>query len=319
MVRDLFAHSTGNRSPKGTVISTVQAALNAAPGAQPVAVDGDFGGQTIAAVARYQCMHGLPATGILTDATWAKLMKAPMPGMFERCLQLTADFDSTSYTRPIGNFDGAGITWGITGFTLKHGELGRILGAIRDAHPGAIAQAFGYAQAELLMRMCGEPTPIAEKLAWADSISTGANKVGVIEPWKSAFKALGSHVGVQAIQNRWARDAYWRKAVDNANVLGMHEELDYALLYDVAVQNGGLGPHKLQSIANAFDVQCPATSEARRLIVSDIVAGTSLPHFQADVRSRKHGISMGHGHVHGSSYRLADWALLDGVKPSLPL
>lgn len=317
MARDLFGHSVGNRSPKGTVISTIQSALNAAKGAEQINVDGDFGGQTTAAVARYQARHGLPATGILTDATWARLMNAPLPGMFERCLQLTADFDSTSYTRPLGNFDGRGLTWGIIGFTLKHGELGRILAAIKAAHPDAIAHAFGPKEPEL-MRMCGEQASIAQKLAWADSISTGANKVGVIEPWKSAFKALGGHAGVQAIQNRRAHDLYWRKAVDNANVLGMHDELDYALLYDVAVQNGGLGPQNLQSIANAFEAQTPATAEAKRLIVSDFVTSTSPPHFQADVRSRKHGISFGYGPVHGSSYRLADWALLDGVKPSLP-
>ena len=42
-------------------------------------------------------------------------------------LQITADYKGTGFTLANGNFDGAGITWGIVGFTLSNGELSTML------------------------------------------------------------------------------------------------------------------------------------------------------------------------------------------------
>ena len=60
-------------------------------------------------------------------STWTKLLGAQVPTTQARSLQLTAAFEGHGFTLAQGNRDGAGITWGIIGFTLKHGELSKII------------------------------------------------------------------------------------------------------------------------------------------------------------------------------------------------
>src|SRR4029453_14902075 len=61
------------------------------------------------------------------EAPCAPLAEQPVPTVWERCLQLTAAFEGHNYVVLAGNFDGAGLTWGIIGFTMKQGELGAIV------------------------------------------------------------------------------------------------------------------------------------------------------------------------------------------------
>src|SRR5436305_254763 len=115
MVRILF--STGAR---GAIIREVQSALNL-PGTQ---IDGQYGKITADAVRAFQQANGIAATGEIDSETWNALMHAPIPSIKERTLQLTSTFEGHGFTLAQGNFDGAGITWGIIGFTLLGGELG---------------------------------------------------------------------------------------------------------------------------------------------------------------------------------------------------
>ena len=105
--------------------------------------DGIFGGNTERAVQRFQEQNHLAATGKVDDETWQELMSSPAPDLRQRCLQITADLEGTGFTKAVGNFDGAGITWGIIGFTLSNGELGAVLTEIRSTHPAVFSAAFG--------------------------------------------------------------------------------------------------------------------------------------------------------------------------------
>jgi peptidoglycan hydrolase-like protein with peptidoglycan-binding domain len=59
--------STGGAAPHpGSYVRTLQEALH-------VAVDGEFGPQTLAAVKRFQAQHGLEVDGVVGPATWAAL------------------------------------------------------------------------------------------------------------------------------------------------------------------------------------------------------------------------------------------------------
>ena len=60
-------------------------------------------------------------------STWTKLLWTQVPTTQERSLQLTAAFEGHGFTLAEGNWDDAGITWGIIGFTLLHGELSKII------------------------------------------------------------------------------------------------------------------------------------------------------------------------------------------------
>src|SRR5690242_325125 len=123
MARDYFRRvPPGSQMVSGTLISDIQSSL-AALGVPVGQVDGLFGGQTRDSLSAFQTSRGLPITGTVSDTTWPALMRTDAPPIFERCLQVTAAFEGTGFTLVVGNFDGAGITWGIIGFTLVNGEL----------------------------------------------------------------------------------------------------------------------------------------------------------------------------------------------------
>lgn len=61
------------RKAKGDIVVWAQEHLITA--GYPIAVDGDFGSQTQAAVEQFQAAHALPVTGVLDAATWAALLR----------------------------------------------------------------------------------------------------------------------------------------------------------------------------------------------------------------------------------------------------
>ena len=310
MARDFFtAPATGQVPVSGSVISDLQRSLNALGGT--LTVDGLYGKGTSKAIADFQAAHGLPQSGNVSDATWQALMRTPEPKIFDRCLQLVASFEGTGFTLVVGNFDGAGITWGIIGFTLVNGELGEVLQEINQSHPDLIGTAFGH-DADTILKITGPATSEADKTAWANSVSRGASSYNVAEPWKTYFHDLGTFREVQSIQVARAKTKYWTIAMRDAGKLGIAEELDYLLVYDTAVQNGGLSKTRLGKVQDLINEQHPKTAEDKRKIIANVVADSSSAKYREDVRSRKLTIATGAGTVHGGKYQLAQWGFLDG-------
>ena len=95
--------------------------------------DGIYGDATCQAVKSFQSANSLPVTGVLEEATWGALMRRPVPSVGERSLYLTAEFEGHGFDLAVGDFDGALLTWGIVGFTMKSGEVQKIVCAINDA------------------------------------------------------------------------------------------------------------------------------------------------------------------------------------------
>jgi hypothetical protein len=315
MARDFFDKPQPGLTPvSGTVVSDVQLALNAASAGNLVA-DGLYGGHTADAISSFQQSKGLPIDGNVTDATWTALMRTEAPPIFERCLQITASFEGTGFTLVVGNFDGAGITWGIIGFTLLGGELGSVLKAVNQTNPHLLSQAFGR-DADQIMEITGPTTSAARKTAWADSISRGSKKYNVAEPWKTYFHDLGTYREVQQIQVARARNVYWAIAKGDASQLGLDEELDYLLMYDIAVQNGGMGSkQRSQKAQAAIQQQRPRSAQAKRRIIATVVADTASARYRQDVLDRKTAIAVGKGVVHGGKYDMSAWGFLDGETP----
>ena len=318
MARDFLRRASGaHRSPAGALVTNIQSALKMA-GSPAIAVDGRFGGETETALRAFQHARGMPETGTVSDVTWKGLMNTDEPGIFSRCLQVTAAFEGTGFDRVVGNFDGAGITWGLIGFTLVNGELGRVLQTAEQQQPGLVHTVFG-ANADEVLRITGPGSDHDEKIAWANSISTGPQNYAVVEPWKTCFHQLGMLPLVQKIEIDHARDAYWTVAMRDAKSLTVREELDYLLLFDAAVQNGGLGSkNRLPLIYEAIELQKPQTPLAVREIVAHVVADTSSKTYRNDVLSRKMAIATGQGAVHSDFYDLGDWGLLSGYVPGNP-
>lgn len=295
------------RGSFGELVAILQSGL-ARLGHYTRTVDGDFGGGTETAVESFQTDRGSRVTGRADPDTWQAATGLPWPELFDRCLQLTARFEGTGYKLIIGNFDGAGLTWGIIGFTLKHGELQAIVNEVAARAPHVLNAAFGPRASELLELF--HPSSGADLMAWADSVSTGARKQSVADPWRQGFAALGGEPLVQEIQRRRAREKYFEKALTTSARLGIASERDIMLCFDIHVQNGSVKRADettyRQTIARP---KGPKTARARRELLATLVADSASKRFRDDVFSRKNAIATGEGIVHGALYRLDNWGL----------
>jgi len=267
-------------------------------------IDGDFGGHTVSALQQLQSARSLPRTGAVDDATWSQLTVAAIPTLFERCLGLTASFEGNGYTRIEGNFDGAGLTWGIIGFTLSNGEIQGLLREIEQTAPGTLTRVMG---ADLAAQWAAQMArPIAQQLLWADSISTGPGKVGLPPEWVDAFQRLGQEPLVQRLQMHHAYDSYFVPGAATASTLGLTTELGLALCFDCHVQNGRARVLALQDLQRAG--RAPTEAQQRAAFARAVASHASAA-YRDDVLARKMAVATGAGTVHGRAYTLAHWGL----------
>ena len=298
MARHLFG-----RGARGAIIQRIQEKLTAI-GFDTQGHDGIYGGDTVAAVTAFQKSQGLQQTGAVDDVTWTKLMEAEIPPVLDRCLGLTATFEGHGFTLAQGNFDGAGITWGIIGFTLKHGELKKIIKAAFAEDEALVRSCFGDKTDELMANL---EKPLDQQIAWADSISTGSQKVGLAEPWKTGFRKLGETALAQRLQLERVRDAYYKPALATAKKFGLKTEVGTALCFDIHVQNGGVKSSAENTVRSKMTEGMPESDV--RILIANAVADNALPQWREDVRERKVAIAKGNGTVHGLMAELKNWGL----------
>jgi len=295
---------------RGEVAEQIQRALVNA-GFDTNGVDGQYGGATAAAVEAFQAQQAIPVTGTVDDVTWDRLLNQPIPATDLRSLWLTATIEGHNYTLAMGNWDGAWLTWGLVGFTLKHGEVQKIIANVGQDAPQRISDAFGAQATELRNIM---QAPQTEQAQWADSITANGR---LIEPWLSAFARFGGFPEVQQEQRRRANEDYFQPALNTARNLGLKTELGVALCFDIHVQNGGIGPAARSMIAQRLSQGGAPDESALRLVIADSVADSASPQFRDDVRARKQAIASGDGTVHGLHLVLANWGLSEAPAPEL--
>ena len=305
MSRVLFA--TGS---KGDIIRGIQSRL----GVPPAQIDGQYGKLTAQAVSAFQTANRLSSTGEVDEDTWAGLMQSPIPSMKERALQLTAAFEGHGYSLAQGNFDGAGITWGIIGFTLAGGELASILKLIQAGQPGMLQDAFGDSAAQLLAIL---DDAAAQQIAFADSISLGASKTALAEPWLSGFRKLGEQPAVQQLQLSAVDRNYFQPALLTARRFNLNAELGIALAFDIHVQNGGISAAAARQVQQTMaDHPSDREQDLRVAIANAVADNASNVRFREDVRQRKMTVATGSGQVHGGMFVLRNWGLSDLPAPS---
>ena len=298
--------SSFGRGAFGDLIALLQSGLSRL-GHYTRKIDGDFGGGTEAAVRSLQIELRRAVSGRADRPTWQAATGLPWPDLFQRCLQLTARFEGHGYTLIVGNFDGAGLTWGIVGFTLKHGEVQVIVNEIEARAPELLITAFGEARSrEIVDRF--QKQKLATLLRWADSISTGVRKQLVAEPWRSGFAGLGAQPLVQELQRRRAREKYFDPALATAARLGLESESGAALCFDIHVQNGGVKTADAAEYHRVVtNARRPMSAAARCELLARLAADSARKEFRDDVFSRKNTIATGKGIVHGQLFDLNDW------------
>jgi peptidoglycan hydrolase-like protein with peptidoglycan-binding domain len=290
----------------GDIVRSLQSQLKF----PPAQVDGQYGKMTATAVTGFQTSNALPATGEVDDDTWVKLMPDPIPEVKQRALQLTAAFEGHGFSLAQGNFDGAGITWGIIGFTLQGGELGKIVKQIEADHPGMVEAAFGSSAAAQLFEILDAAWPA--QLSFANSISLGALKAVLAEPWLSGFRQFGEQPAVQQLQLAIVDTDYFEPALSTASRFNLTTELGVALAFDIHVQNGSVTAAAAQQIEATLAAHPSDREQDVRVAIANAVANTaSNVAFREDVRQRKLTVATGSGQVHGGTYVLRNWGLAE--------
>jgi peptidoglycan hydrolase-like protein with peptidoglycan-binding domain len=296
--------SGSSRRPNGPVVMALQLALIKA--GQAMEPDGDFGKITCDALRRWQNGQGLPQSNSIDVKQWQTLTGLPPPSLFDVCVNVVSDFEGTGFDRVVGNFDGAGITFGLVGFTLVNGEIRRILSAIETLRPGIVATTFGALHPELMSILAASKS---EQQNWADGISLGATKMEVAKPWKDAFQRIGQFPEARRAQLERAYTVYWQVAqrhiVDFMSGKPLTDQ-DTGFWFDVAVQNS-ISQDERNSLMKA--ASSAKTGEPLREAFATVIADGSSPKWRKDVLARKMTYVTGHGTVHGSEYQLSDWGI----------
>lgn len=266
-------------------------------------VDGDLGGNTQTALKALQTQRGLDVHGAVDVETWQQLTTDPLPTLFERCLGITAQFESHGFGLLQGNFDGAGLTWGVIGFTMSNGQIQALLADTEAAVPGTLQRVLGPLA---MVWTTVTAKPLADQIAWADSISFGTSKAAVPAEWRDAFARLGDEPTVKRLQMHRAYDKYFVPAVHAARTLRLEDELGIALAFDVHVQNGDFKPGAYAMAATTLG---RASALDRRKALANAVADSANSRWRDDVRERKLALATGAGSVHARGYQLASWGL----------
>lgn len=296
----------------GDLVNVLQVALQQ-QGFYTGAVDGDFGGGTERAVQAFQASAGRQQSGRADPPTWQGATGLPWPSLFERCLQVTARLEGHGYQTVAGNFDGAGLTWGIIGFTLQHGGIQALVREAMLRDPDLVRGAFGAATDELLERMTDADW--SRLKGWADSISLGANLAGVAQPWRDGFRRLGATPLMKQLQRERARREYFEPSQATAQALGLGGELGAALAFDIHVQNGGVKAADRKTFAARMARAGDRSPAARRVLLADLVGASAKARWRADVTARKRAIATGLGEVHGLRLDMSAWGM-DLVDPA---
>lgn len=297
--------SSGFRTVRGELVKKIQWSLKV-KGFDPGPIDGVFGDNTERAIRDYQEQSNLPITGKVDEDIWKKLVDNQLPSIRDRCLQITGDFEGHGFSKVVGNFDGAGMTWGIIGFTLRNGEFEHLLKEISLKHPNLLRQAFGNLTDELLQILDASN---AEQMRWANRISIGSARYRVQREWKEAFANLGSYPEIQGIQLERVQK-YWDIAIQDAKRFSLKTEMGLSLCFDIAVQCGGIDDLEEEPrIRKKIQANSPTTERDLRIIIANAVAENSLSQWVETVRSRKLTLATGQGEVNQSRYDIRTWGI----------
>lgn len=250
----------------GHLVLRLQQGLNRTipAGVSPIDEDLEFGKGTGAALNRWLKGRGRPESGTLSYRDWQELSGEPPPTIFDLCAQVTAAFEGHGFEKLVSNVgtsDPAVLTWGYNGFTFKFGKIQQVLKTIDTADPNVITTIFG-AKAGPLRQMLSMPS-IDQQIDWVTTHMLVGNSLK--DDWRDSFAQLGKNRLVQDVQLAQVKSEYWENiAVKQMAFLGLSNPLSQALLYDIAIQNGGFSDRELKDVKIEFDkLGPPSVGEAR--------------------------------------------------------
>ncbi len=225
-----------------------------------------------------------------------------------RALSLTGSFETgtdepNNFAGLAGNFDGQGISFGALQWNIGQQTLPKLLIEINRQQAPLIRRTFGASYSTLNQVLDQNKK---QQMAWAKSIQN--SKFVLHDPWRRAFKKLGTRYAFQKVQVEHA-DHLFQSALTLCKQYRVRSERAVALMFDILVQNGGIKKKTEAKIVSDFQA-LPHTGDAaevaRLRIIANRVAESAKAQWVADVRNRKLTIANGTGTVHGKHYNLAE-------------
>jgi len=279
-------------------------------------IDGAFGGGTETAVRAFQRHAGLEIDGAVGSATWKALFgtEIPVPPLLLkpvdfRCLALTGAFETDAgfpecFAGLSGNFDGQGISFGACQWNFGQDSLQPLLKDMIKRHRGVVGAIFGEHYTELVAALAADKRQL---MIFATGIQHPV-KHTLLEPWRGMFKSLGRTDEFQAIELEYA-GALYQAALELCTEYGLWSQRGQALMFDIRVQNGGIGHQARARILADFtglagDLPGERMELERMKIIANRRAEAAKPRWVEDVRARKLCIANGAGEVHGIPYDL---------------
>ena len=225
-----------------------------------------------------------------------------------RCLALTGTFETNSappacFGCVAGDFDGQGISYSALQWNFGQGTLQALLSEMNSAHADVMCRVFGDQHEQLSSVLT---LPRSGQMLWARSIQT--RKHTLDDQWTARFRALGESAEFQSVATRHASRLF-EDGLALCRTLNLKSQRAAALLFDIKVQNGGIGPNALPLIQQDFAAIQPADPDvieaAKLRIVANRVADCANVRWREDVRCRKLTVADGTGLVHGRRFDLA--------------
>jgi hypothetical protein len=248
-------------------------------------------------------------------------MEPKLKATFQKCLLITGAFEGARYGGSVGNFDGAGMSFGILQWNLAQGTLQPLFSEMYSSDPtrfdeiakdksGEImTMALAYDR-ETIQNFVNKVTTGKEFIPSKPSKKFYSGKVNILPEWKEVFANLGN--GFKNIQDD-ATEHYFNDALKICKLFNLKTERSIAFAFDQSVQRGR------GSISDEYQQY---KEQAKEFItekgVLQFILDNDLPDFSErwrdDVRNRRATIINGTGTVHGTSYDLTKfYGLSDAI------
>jgi hypothetical protein len=242
----------------------------------------------------------------LADEAVFRHLGMSWPTEFERALALIAELEGTSYGDcNATDIDGAGLTMGICGFTTKHGEVQ----ALVETFLHEVPEAWTWAPPSLQLALRELMDESAPTEAWEGVLLDAQRRPR--HATRSTIAAWGTHPRMRELQHALAFERYWQPAAATARRLGVDTSQGRALLFDIAVQNGGWrAGHEKRLAQLTTAAHGPEDPHTRLRAIALAVADEAQAPWRSDVLSRKMLFARGAGMVHGTFFSLAAQAIL---------
>lgn len=229
--------------------------------------------------------------------------------LMKRILAVIGTIETSSpapgcFSKVAGDFDGAGISFGIFQWNIGQNTLQPLLKEFFVRYDTLAKQVFA-GKYDIVKSMLTRP--ISEQLAWARSIQKN-NKPSI--PYDSIFKTLGETEEFQNIQINAAK-SYFDRGVKMAKEYGLTSELGIGLMVDIAVQNGSINAKTKDIIVKEIAAKGFQNNEQEKMkIIANRRAEAANAKWVEDVRKRKLMFANGFGIIHGINFDLRrDYAL----------